>query len=91
MPITNPTGAMAPLGSAGPGAGMSLIVKSDSGPIATQGYARALYCVQAGNIKATGLDGQDFTVAVPVNFILPVACSKVWATGTTVTDVFAIW
>lgn len=70
---------------------MSLVVKSDADGICTTGYARSLYCVQAGNVRAVGADGVEFTVAVPANFTLPVAVTKVFLTNTTVTDVYAIW
>ena len=87
----HPTQGILILGPAGPGQGMSEVTKSDTDGICSQGYARSLYCVQAGNVRAVGADGVEFTVAVPANFILPVAVTKVFATNTTVTNVYAIW
>ena len=77
------------VGSAGQG--MSAVTPSNTDNICSQGYARSLYTVEAGTLHCTGLDGKEFTVTVPVNFILPVCVVRVWATGTTVTTIFAIW
>lgn len=90
-PPASSTRGVASLGAAGPGVGMAQITPSDTNNIVDQGYARSLFIVGAGNIHCTGLDGVEFTVAVPANFILPVAVTKVWAASTTATPIFAIW
>ena len=64
--------------------GASAVTVADSGADAN-GPFRALWIVVTGNVKVTCPDGTTPTFTnVPVG-ILPVACSLVWNTGTTVT------
>jgi hypothetical protein len=65
--------------------GAGVVTPSDSQPIFAFGYVRGLYAVSSGNIAAIGADGNAFTIAVPANFILPIAVTQVKASGTTVT------
>lgn len=54
-------------------------------PNAYGGYFRALYVGAAGDVKVTTLDGDTPTFkSVLAGTILPVACTRVWSTGTTV-------
>lgn len=46
---------------------------------------RQIYVTGAGNIKFTTKAGVISTVAVPANFFLHCAITRVWATGTTAT------
>lgn len=87
----HPTGGILVGGTGSAGQGMSAVTKSDTDNLSTTGYARSLYIVDAGNVHCTGLDGVEFTVAVPANFILPVCVTKVWSANTTSTTIFAIW
>lgn len=87
----HPTSGILIGGTGSAGQGMAAVTPSNTDNLSTQGYARSLYIVDAGNIHCTGLDGGEFTIAVPANFILPVCVTKVWATSTTSTTIFAIW
>lgn len=50
------------------------------------GPFRALWIGAAGSVKVTTLGGQDVTfVGATAGSILPIACTKVFDTGTTVT------
>jgi len=50
-----------------------------------------LYVGVSGNIKVTTTSSNEVTfVGVPVGFF-PVQVLKVWVTGTTATDIIALW
>jgi hypothetical protein len=87
----HPTGGVLIGGTGSAGQGMSPVTPSDTQNVVSQGYARSLYIVDAGNIHCTGLDGNEFTIAVPANFVLPVCVVKVWAAATSSTQIYAIW
>lgn len=54
--------------------------------------ARALYIGGAGNVAVTALDGSTATfTSVPAGTILPVVVTKVMATGTTATNIVALY
>jgi hypothetical protein len=51
-----------------------------------------LYIGGAGDVKVTTIGGDDVTFkAVPVGTILQVKVIKVFATGTTATNILALW
>lgn len=55
---------------------------------------RALIFGGAGNVKVTMADGSVVTIAVPsavLGFIQNLAVVRVWATGTTATNITALW
>jgi hypothetical protein len=53
---------------------------------------RALYIGGAGNVTIIDANGNTTTFeAVPVGMILPVRASRVMATGTTATNIVALW
>lgn len=55
--------------------------------------ARALYIGVTGDVTLTPIGGQTGVLfkAVPAGAILPVRASRVWATGTTATNIVAIY
>jgi hypothetical protein len=53
--------------------------------------ALALYCEGAGNVAFIGADGNADTWPVTANFVIPVAVTRVKATGTTVGVIHAIF
>lgn len=53
--------------------------------------ALALYCEGSGNVCFVGFDGNTDTWAVPANFVVPIPCTRVKATGTTVAVIHAIF
>lgn len=55
-------------------------------------YSRQIYCGGAGDIKLITVGGTTLTFkAVPVGTLLPVRAKLVFATGTTATNLVAIW
>lgn len=53
---------------------------------------RALYVGAAGDLHLTMAGGQDVTFAgVPAGTLLPVRAARVWATGTAVSAILAMW
>lgn len=54
--------------------------------------SRALWVGGAGDVKVTLRDGTAVTLtAVPAGSLLPLQCTRVWATGTTATAIVALW
>lgn len=52
---------------------------------------RGLYIGSGGNVVVT-MDSSNITFAnVPAGTILPIECSKVLATGTTASNIVALW
>lgn len=55
-------------------------------------YSRGIYVGGAGNVKVTTVDGDAITyVAVPVGVTLDIQAKIVWSTGTTATNLLALW
>jgi hypothetical protein len=55
-------------------------------------YARALYIGGAGNLKVTTADGSVVTFnGLTAGSVLPVRTKIAWATGSTATNVVALW
>jgi len=53
--------------------------------------ARALYVGVGGDVRVTTTGGNDVTfTAVPGGSLLPVSVKRVWATGTTATNVIGV-
>ena len=66
------------------------VTPSDSTPLTKS--ARALYVGTGGNLNLVTTDGQTALFKnLPSGSILPVRTSYVLATGTTATDVVALW
>ena len=65
------------------------VTPSDSEDLAA--VARALYVGTTGNVRLTTHSGRTVTfTSVPVG-ILPVGASRVWSTGTTASNIIALW
>lgn len=59
--------------------------------LVVNGVCRALYIGVSGDVKITTADDTDVTFkAVPVG-VLTVQAKRVWATGTTATDIVALY
>ena len=69
-----------------------LVTPSDSDDL-PGGLAKAgLYIGGAGNVRVTMASGADVTFSgVPAGTVLRVAVRRVWATGTTATDIVALY
>lgn len=68
----------------------SAVTPSDATALTT--YARAIYVGGAGDVAVTTTAGTDLTFSgVAAGMILPVRCSHVKATGTTATNIIALW
>lgn len=53
---------------------------------------RALYVGDTGNVAVTMVDGGEATFAsVPPGSILPVQVTKIWSTGTTASNILALY
>lgn len=71
-----------------PGTGSVLVTPNDGADLAFTG--RSLYCATAGTVKFTCRDGTIDTWTVPAGFVIPLRIARVWATGTTVTELHSI-
>lgn len=72
------------------GIGAVDITKHDSTEL--NPYSRWIFCGGAGNLKVTCVDGSVATfTGVTAGSIIPVAAKLVWSTGTTTTNMTAIY
>lgn len=72
-----------------PAAYAAAVTPNDSTDLTTS--SRALYVGTTGNIKVTTVGGNAVTfTSVPVGWF-PVRCSRVWSTGTTASNIIAVW
>lgn len=56
------------------------------------GVGAILYIGTAGSVKVTTEGGSTITfTSVPAGFVLPVKCVKLWADGTTSTQIVALY
>lgn len=82
--VSNSSGLDSPL------AYLAAVTPADGSDLATS--ARALWVGGAGDIKVTTVGGSTVTiVGVTAGSILPVRVARVWATGTTATNILAGW
>ena len=58
--------------------------------VGTNNVAIGIYITVAGDVTYTDIDGADVTVTVPANFLLTCSVTRVKATGTTATGIFAL-
>lgn len=73
-----------------PGEGAAAVTPNDSTDLTT--IARALYVGGAGNVKIDAADGSTVTFSgVLAGSILPVRVARVYSTGTTATNIVAIY
>lgn len=66
-------------------AGMFVITPNDSTGLSEKAFG--LICKSAGTIRYTTFKGQEYTDTVAANEEIKCQISKVWATGTTVTEI----
>lgn len=72
-------------GTDGPALGSRAITPSDTVALADK-PARALYVTAAGNLSFLDMEGNTVTLSsVPAYTVIPIACVRVNATGTTAT------
>ncbi len=70
--------------------GASDITKHDTTELSP--YARAVFCGGAGNLKVTTSSGAVATfTGVTAGSIIPVSAKLVWSTGTTTTNMTALY
>lgn len=80
---TTTPGLDSPIGSA------SAVTPDDSADLAVA--SRALYVGGAGDLHVTLVSGDDITLTAAIQGWHPVRAARVWATGTTATDIVAGW
>ena len=71
-----------------PARGAASVTPNDGTALST--FSRALYVGTAGNVAVTTVDGDTVTFTAASGF-LPVCVSHVLSTGTTATDILALW
>lgn len=72
------------------GTGAFAITKDDTNELAT--YSRWIFCGGTGNLKVTCIDGSVATfTGVLAGQIIPIQAKLVWSTGTTTTNMTAIY
>ncbi len=70
--------------------GAADVTKHDTTELAI--YCRAVFCGGAGNLKVTCVDGSVATfTGVTAGQIIPVAAKLIWSTGTTTTNMTALY
>lgn len=87
-PITDPNVISVPFDHAAP------VVPDDSKNLkAGPGYARGLYIGGAGNLVVDMAGGEDSVIFVGLQAgtFLPIRVQKVFATGTSATDILQLW
>lgn len=78
-------------GSSGPAQGAAAVTPSDSTDLDVQG-SRGLWVGGAGNVAVITAQGDTVTFnGVAAGYLLPVAVSRVLATGTTATNLVALY
>lgn len=76
-----------------PGLGSKTVTPSNTAPIWEGEYARSLHVLAAGDVHFLGADGVEDTWTVSaemVPFVIPVAVSMVYSTGTSAATIKAI-
>lgn len=53
--------------------------------------AQALYVGGTGTVTVLTIGGQTTTFTVPAGVLVPIACSQIFATGTSATLIVALW
>lgn len=73
-----------------PAMGASAITPSDSVDLVKS--ARGVYVGATGDLKVTLFGGSAATfVGLAAGMIHPIACTRIWATGTTATSIVALY
>ena len=69
---------------------LALVTPSDSADLSAP--CNYIFCGGAGTLKVTTVGGQSVTVTgVVAGQILPIRAARVWSTGTTDTNIAALW
>lgn len=77
-------------GLIGPCENVAIVTPSDGSDLSNT--TRALFVGGAGDVKVTTKGGQTVTLAgVAAGSVLPLRVERVWATGTTATNIAALW
>lgn len=87
--MTN-TPIVAPLNRESPAVGLAAVTPSDSADLAVV-PARSLYVGTAGNLRVTTVSGDTVTLANVAAGYHPLTVVRVHATGTTASDIVAIY
>jgi len=70
--------------------GGEAVTPSDSAELSK--FARALYVGGTGDVALVTTDGSSLTFSsVPAGVLLPIQCKQVTSTGTTATNIIALW
>lgn len=75
-----------------PGSHIALVTPNDSTDLVKA--SRGLLIGGSGTLKVTTVGGETITIpatCVPAGGVLPLRVARVWATGTTATDIHSIW
>ena len=67
----------------------SMVTPSDSADLAY--VTRSLWIGAQGTLKVTMLGGGDVTFNVSQHMELPIRVTRIWSTGTSASDVVALW
>lgn len=68
----------------------AVVTPSDSTTLGSN--CRGFTLGTAGDVKVTTLDGDAVVfTALAAGFIHPIACKRIWSTGTTATGIVAVW
>lgn len=88
MILTNYTGAPYDIGS---GTGLVAVVPNDGVDLA-RGASKGLYIGVAGNVAVVTTGGDSATLtALTIGIIHPISVKRVLATGTTATNILAVY
>lgn len=65
------------------------VVPNDAADLATA--CRALAVTQSGQVQITTITGQTGTIFVAAGVPFPIRVRRVWASGTTASEIVALW
>lgn len=69
---------------------LALVTPSDSANLSAP--CNYIFCGGAGTLKVTTVGGQSVTLTgVVAGQILPIRATRVWSTGTSATNIAALW
>lgn len=72
-----------------PAANLAEVTPNDSADLAKA--TRAINVAASGTVKVTTVRDQEVTIYVAAGVAFPVRAKRIWATGTTATDIVAMW
>ena len=71
-----------------PATALAPVIPDDTTDLVTP--SRALNVAQAGFVRVTTTEGSEATLYIAAGLAFPVRVRRVWATGTTATDIVAL-